>query len=76
LNKGNNIVIVSTHDIELASLLGNKYDLYHFTEMIENDELLFDHKIKPGELKTRNAIKILELSQYPKEIIDEARKLS
>lgn len=76
LNRKENIVVVSTHDIELAELLADEYDLYHFTESVENNELIFDHKIKPGELKTRNAIKILELSSYPKAIIDEAKTIS
>lgn len=76
LNRGNNIVIVSTHDIELADMLKNEYDLYHFTEMVENNELYFDHTIKPGPVSTRNAINILELRNYPVEIIDEARQIS
>ncbi len=76
LNRHNNIVVVSTHDIELADMLKGEYDLYHFTETIEHDELHFDHKIKSGQLKTRNAIKLLELSDYPTEIISEARQLS
>jgi DNA mismatch repair ATPase MutS len=76
LNQGNNLVIASTHDIELSDLLKDEYDLYHFTETIEDDQLHFDHKIKVGRLTTRNAIKILELSNYPASVIDEARKLS
>jgi DNA mismatch repair ATPase MutS len=76
LNRDNNIVIVSTHDIELADMLKGEYDLYHFTETIENHELHFDHKIKSGQVKTRNAIKLLELSNYPAEIISEARQIS
>jgi DNA mismatch repair ATPase MutS len=75
LNRKSNIVIVSTHDIELADMLDHEYDLYHFTETVENNGLHFDHRIKPGQLKTRNAIKILELSNYPKEIINEARQI-
>lgn len=74
LNKTNNIVIVSTHDIELTEILkSNNYELFHFSEEINNDELIFDYKLKNGELKTRNAIKILELHNYPKEIINDAR---
>jgi DNA mismatch repair ATPase MutS len=68
--------VVSTHDIELANMLNREYDLYHFTETIENNELNFDHIIKPGQLKTRNAIKILELSNYPSDIVKEARQIS
>ena len=76
LNKNKNIVYASTHDIELAELLKNEFDLYHFTETIENDKLIFDYKLKPGKLTTRNAIKILELNGYPNEIIKEAIELS
>lgn len=76
LNRNENIVIVSTHDIELADLLQEEYDLYHFTEIVESSELHFDYKIKHGQLQTRNAIRILELANYPDEIISEARSLS
>jgi DNA mismatch repair ATPase MutS len=76
LNRGNNIVMVSTHDIELAGLLKNEYDLFHFSESIEQNGLHFDHKLKPGPLKTRNAIKILGLYGFPEEVIREANSLS
>ncbi len=76
LNQNDNIVIISTHDIELSDMLESEYDLYHFTETIEKGELYFDHKIKQGQLKTRNAIKLLELANYPSEIINEATKIS
>ena len=76
LNRKENIVVVSTHDIELADMLDNEYDLYHFTEIVENNELHFDHSIKAGQLRTRNAIKILELSNYPADIIREARQIT
>jgi len=56
-------------------MLGKEYDLYHFTETVENSGLHFDHSIKKGQLKTRNVIKILELSNYPAEIIEEARQI-
>ncbi len=73
LNSANNIVMVSTHDIELADLLKNKkYNLYHFSELIIENKLSFDYKLKKGILKTRNAIKVLELHNYPEEIIEDA----
>ena len=76
LNRNENIVIVATHDIELADMLAQEYDLYHFTETVENKALHFDHTIKSGQLKTRNAIKILEMSNYPAEVIKEAQEIS
>lgn len=76
LNRKENIVVVSTHDIELVDMLESEFDLYHFTETVENNELHFDHRIKPGQLRTRNAIKILELSNYHADIIREARQIA
>lgn len=76
LNKEDNIVFISTHDLELTAHLSESYSLYHFTEIVENENILFDFKLKAGQLKTTNAIRILELNNYPPEIIAEARKLS
>lgn len=56
-------------------MLSEEYDLYHFTETIEDGELKFDHTIKAGRLKSTNAIKILELSNYPPDVLHEARQL-
>jgi len=76
LNKGNNFVFVSTHDLELADLLVNSdFDLYHFSEDVTNNSLTFNYKLKEGKLKTRNAIKILTLYEYPNEIINEANEI-
>jgi len=76
LNRGENLVFISTHDVELTELLDEEYDLYHFSEQVSEQSISFDYKIKKGKLKTRNAIKILEVNGYPQPLIDEARKLS
>lgn len=76
LAKPENLVFVSTHDIELADLLISEYDLYHFSEKVDDRNVDFDYKLKSGKLKNRNAIRILQLNGYPGEVIDEAIKLS
>lgn len=76
IGKDKNLVFVSTHDIELTDLLNDSYELYHFTEMIEDEAIYFDYKLKKGNLATRNAIRILELNNYPVEIVNEARMIS
>jgi DNA mismatch repair ATPase MutS len=76
LNNNNSTVFVSTHDIELADLLGDTYNLYHFSERVENKTVDFDFKLKGGKLKNRNAIRILEINDYPLQIITEAMELS
>ena len=70
-----NLVFASTHDIELADLLSDEYELYHFCEQIENNRLLFDYLLKRGKLKHRNAIKLLEIEGYPENVIEEANKI-
>ena len=57
-------------------MLNTEYDLYHFVETIHDNQLFFDHLLKEGALKTRNAIRILEMSNYPEEIVAEAKKIS
>lgn len=76
LNAGGNLVFVSTHDIELADLLKDEYELYHFSETVNHQTVDFDYKLKEGKLKNRNAIRILQLNGYPEAIIDEAISLS
>lgn len=77
LNNRKDLVFVSTHDIELAELLGQEhFGLYHFAEEIVDGELCFDHKLKEGPLKRRNAIKILDVYGYPQSIVEEATTIS
>lgn len=76
LNKNNNLVFVSAHDVELSAMLSKEFDLYHFSELIEGDQFTFDHILKAGPLTTSNAIRILELHNYPEEIIIEAKSIS
>jgi DNA mismatch repair ATPase MutS len=76
LAKNNSTTFVSTHDIELAELLNDEYELFHFSEIVDNSTVAFDYKLKNGKLKNRNAIRILQLNDYPKEIIDEAMKIA
>jgi DNA mismatch repair ATPase MutS len=76
LNSPANIVFVSTHDIELTELLKESYELYHFSEKVDNKTVAFDFRLKDGKLKNRNAIKILEINDYPEKIIREAIELS
>ena len=76
LSDNGNIVLVSTHDIELADLLREKYELYHFSEIVNGKNVDFDYKLKDGKLKNRNAIRILQINNYPEKIIKEAIELS
>jgi DNA mismatch repair ATPase MutS len=72
LSKNHNKVVVSTHDIELTELLKDQYELYHFSEVINDKSIGFDYKLKNGKLKNRNAIRILQMNNYPETVIKDA----
>lgn len=76
LTKNNNKILVSTHDIELTDMLSNEYELYHFSETVNEKTVGFDYKLKEGKLKNRNAIRILEINDYPGEVVKEAIEIS
>ncbi|QEM05713.1 hypothetical protein DIU31_020175 [Mucilaginibacter rubeus] len=74
--RNQSFVFVSTHDLELAELLGSDYKVFSFEEVIGDDRLVFDYKIKEGLLKNRNGIAVLKGVGFPESIIDEANKVS
>ena len=76
LHGENNLVFCSTHDLELMEYLAEHYDFYHFAEVIENEALSFDYTLKAGRLTNTNAIRILELNQFPNQITEEAQQLA
>ena len=69
-------IFVTTHDIELQELLKDTFEMYHFSEQVENGNFYFDYKIKKGPCSNRNAIKLLELKGYPDEITSQAMEIS
>jgi hypothetical protein len=76
LSKNHNMVFISTHDIELTDMLSDEYELYHFSEIVNHKNIDFDYKLKVGRLTNRNAIRILQINDYPVEIINEAIEIS
>jgi DNA mismatch repair ATPase MutS len=72
----NNFVFVTTHDIELQDLLNHKYEMFHFSEQVEDNVFFYDYKIRNGPTSSGNAIKLLEIKGYPESIIKKAKVLS
>lgn len=74
---GDNVMcFAATHDIELTHLLENQYANYHFTEEIEDGDVLFSYQLLKGRATTRNAIKLLEVMGYEKNIIEQASQMA
>ncbi len=62
----------ATHDIELTHLLERHYDNFHFEEEVRDGDVLFSYRLLGGRAHTRNAIKLLEIIGFSKDIIRKA----
>jgi DNA mismatch repair ATPase MutS len=65
------IVLVTTHDVELQAMLGDRYVLYHFQEN-PDAEGYFDYRLRPGPATERNAIRLLGRLGFPQDITANA----
>lgn len=67
--------LVASHDRELADILGDRCQCSYFGEQVKDSDVCFDYKIHDGICSTFNAVRLLEFTGFPKEIIREARCL-
>lgn len=67
-------VVAATHDLELTTIVDDKFNNYHFQETIEEHDIKFDYLLRNGPATSRNAIAILKYLGYPKEIYEKADK--
>ena len=70
------IVLATTHDVELQGLLADTFDMYHFNDQVVEGRYSFDYHIHPGPARSRNAIRLLEISGYPNSIVHEAETIA
>ena len=68
----NALCFAATHDIELTTILENTYANYHFQEEVSDNDVQFDYQLHKGRATSRNAIKLLGIIGFNKEITDEA----
>lgn len=63
LNKGNIIGAITTHDLELCELDSDeRIENYHFKDIYEDDNILFDYKIRSGKSTSTNAKNLMRLA--------------
>jgi Mismatch repair ATPase (MutS family) len=72
LNKEMVLPIAATHDLELCNLLSSEFEAFHFQEEVDENEMLFDYKLREGAATSRNAIKLLKLMGFKQDIVDAA----
>lgn len=68
----NVLCFAATHDIELTAILEKYYDNYHFQEEVTENDVRFNYRLFKGPATTRNAIKLLNIIGYDKNIIEAA----
>ena len=66
------LCFAATHDIELTELLQGDFDNYHFEEDVRDGDVFFNYRLKEGKATSRNAIKLLELMGYDRDVIKKA----
>lgn len=69
------LCFAATHDLELAHLLKDDMDCYHFTEEIDGDNVTFPFILKEGISNTTNAIRLLSMLGFEKDIVSSADEL-
>lgn len=65
-------VFAATHDIELTHILENIFSNYHFQEEVREQDVQFDYLLRKGRATSRNAIKLLGMMGYDKNLIQSA----
>ena len=75
LNDKNCLAIVASHDVKISEMLAGKFENCHFSEVLEEEDILFDYKVKNGVSKSKNAIKLLKHVGFPEEIVNGAERL-
>ena len=76
LEKAKTICFAATHDIELARLLKDSYDNYHFEEVIEGEDVKFSYLLCDGKATSRNAIKLLKVLGYDESLVKDAENMA
>ena len=76
LINGSGLHLVATHDAALTSLGdADNAENYHFQESFEQENLVFDYKLRTGPAQSRNALRVLQAEGYPKDLLAHAKQL-
>lgn len=76
MSKANGYMLAATHDVELTEILKDIYDNYHFDEIIKDNDIFFPYMIKKGKALSKNAILLLEMMGYDRDIVANANKMA
>lgn len=66
--------LAATHDVALASLeedTGGRVRNVHFTDVLLDDEMVFDYRLREGVVRTSNALRLLQLAGIDLREVDD-----
>jgi hypothetical protein len=66
------VVVAATHDNELVDLLKGSYAPFHFGDVLTDETLTFDYRLRLGRATSRNAIALLRLNGAPPALVERA----
>lgn len=73
LSQFSSLAFVATHDIELTTMLESLCDNVHFQEQVTEDQgIHFDYLLREGPATSRNALRLLQVMNYPEEMVQQA----
>ena len=70
------ICMAATHDLELARLLEGEWANYHFDEQLEDGDVAFSYRLKPGPSDTRNAVRLLGSMGFDPAVVSAADEMA
>ena len=70
------LCFAATHDGELTHLLEADYDNGHFSETMDQGDIHFDYRLRPGRAQGRNALQLLSLMGYEETVLEQARDMA
>lgn len=76
LSDNNVLCFAATHDIELTTILEKTYSNYHFSEEVRGGDVLFNYCLQKGRATSRNAIRLLGVIGFDKEIVGRAEQMA
>ena len=50
----NSLVVAATHDLELTTMVNDRFNNYHFQEDIKENDIEFDYILRKGAATSRN----------------------
>lgn len=65
------LIVVTTHELDIARNLESEYDNYHFSESFQEKQLYFDYMLKNGIVDRSNALRILRHVGFPAHLIPD-----